>query len=121
MTKVVFVGDEPSKKNIHPSVPFIGAACHKRLVKWIKFLAPDYYCALNSDNKKSIDAADALAKAGCKVVALGREASLRLNKIPHHRMPHPSPQNRDLNDTEFESEALKQAYYFIHDKRLTSR
>lgn len=121
MTKVVFVGDEPSKKSLHPSVPFVGASCHKRLVKWIKFLNPDYYCCLNSNTKTSLEAADALAKGGCKVIALGREASLRLNQTPHHRMPHPSPLNRDLNDAEFESTALKQAYYFVYDKRLTRK
>lgn len=121
MSKVIFVGDEPSNKNTHPDVPFVGAKCFKKLVKWISFLRPRYYLCLNSNTNNALEAVASLEATGFKIIALGNKASERLCRIPHHRMPHPSPQNRDLNDSEFESAALKEAYYYIHDKNLTHK
>lgn len=115
MAYVLFVGDEPSKKNTHPSVPFAGAACHKRLVKWLSFLQPKYYHCINSNTEEQLEAAASLEASGFRVVALGNKASERLCRIPHIVLPHPSPKNRALNDSEAESDALKEAYYYIHD------
>lgn len=98
MIKVAFIGDEPSKKNAHHDLAFIGAGCFKTVVEWIKDLNPDYYVCLNSSTSKDMDKIHVLAEQGFKLVALGEKASNRLGLLPHFKLPHPSGLNRKLND-----------------------
>lgn len=110
MTKVVFVGDEPSRMNLNATIPFVGAKCFPTLVDWIKRLAPDYYVVMNSNTKDDLIDIESYYKAGFKVIALGNKASKRLEKIKvgHYKMPHPSGLNRILND---EARVALELYY----------
>lgn len=119
MIKVVFVGDEPSRTNIDPDIPFVGAKCFQRLTEWIKELNVDYYICLNSNKDSDMVKIDRLVKEGFKVVALGCKASDRLVKsqINHHPMPHPSGLNRKLNDKHYMSLELMHCYEYVHNIR----
>ena len=103
MIKIVFVGDEPSKKNISKDIPFVGAKCFARLVEWIAFINPEYYVVLNSKVEVDLLAISELHKAGFKVIALGVKASKRLtnSRITHYKIDHPSSLNRKLNNHEY--------------------
>jgi hypothetical protein len=116
MTKVVFVGEEPSKLNVDPNIPFVGARCFKTLVSWIKELQPDYYVCLNCSKLEDIDK---LLKLYCKgefsVIALGNKASKTISKygIEHHKMPHPSGKNFKLNNKQYVALELYHAHSYL--------
>jgi hypothetical protein len=117
MKLVVFVGDEPSKLNISPDIPFVGAKCFNTFIGWVNKLKPDYYVTLNSDNISDLSDIIKLYKSGFKVVALGNKASERLKKkgIEHKKLPHPSPLNRILNNKKVLDKQLKEVYSYIKD------
>jgi hypothetical protein len=113
MTKVVFVGDEPSSTNIDPSIAFVGSRSLRTLVKWIKFLEPDYYICLNSNTEGCLDAIEKLYKNGFIVIALGKEAEKRC--VCHFVLPHPSGRNRKLNDKEYIDKCLANIKRWINE------
>ncbi len=78
MIKVAFIGDEPSHKNAHPDLAFVGAGCFNTVIEWINDLSPDYYVCLNSNTPRDMDKIHVLAEQGFKLVALGKKASERL-------------------------------------------
>lgn len=100
MIKVVFVGDKPSVLNVSEDIPFVGAACFKRLITWIKKLQPDYYLALNSETERELRDIELLVANDFKVIALGVHAAIRLRDrgIKHFTIPHPSGRNVRNND-----------------------
>lgn len=101
MIKVIFVGDEPSKTNIHDDIAFVGAKCFPTLVEWINIINPDYYICLNSNKGTDLDKIlDLYHGEKFSVIALGNKAAKRLSKlgIGHRKLPHPSGLNRALND-----------------------
>jgi len=116
MTKVVFVGDAPTKDNVDLSVPFVGTKSLKTLVDWIRVIQPDYYLTYNSWHQTDINTVYRLYSAGFKVVALGSTASKRLAEVPHFRLPHPSGLNRKNNDKEFLQTALDDCRSYVHNK-----
>ncbi len=115
MTKLVIVGDKPSKLNISEDIPFVGASCFTRLVDWVKHLSPDYYLIFNSETQREMSEIELLANNGFKVVALGRFASTRLKDrdIPHYCLPHPSLRNKTCNDKELMKNLLNEAHAYI--------
>lgn len=117
MTKVVFVGDEPSASNVDPSIAFVGAKSFKTLVKWIKFIDPDYYICLNSHTEGCIQAIKVLHENGFIIVALGKKASERLDSFWnfHFVLPHPSGLNRKLNDKEYVDKCLSNIKRWINE------
>jgi hypothetical protein len=116
MTKVVFVGDTPSKKNIDPDIAFVGTACFKTLTWFIKYIAADYYICLNSDTIEELTKIRKLYDNGFKIIALGVSASKRLDPlaIEHTTLPHPSGRNRRLNNKFHLIEKLERAHQYVH-------
>lgn len=114
MIKVAFIGDEPSKKNAHQDLAFVGAGCFKTVISWIRDLDPDYYVCLNSNTDKDIEKISILYKEGFKLVALGEKASKRLNSLPHFKLPHPSGLNRLLNNRIFMNDTLNDCEDYIY-------
>lgn len=105
---ILFVGDEPSKKNKDPKVAFDGTQSGKRLDEWIACLQEHIQfkaLKINSNDKKALKEAAIPQRI---VVALGRNASKRLRKlkINHFNLPHPSGRNRKLNDVEYVARCL---------------
>lgn len=116
MNKVVFVGDQPSSKNKDPNIAFVGTPSFNRIVKWLDVIKLKGVKLVNSHNENQLKIIKQLEQSGYKIVALGNEASKRLAKqgIDHHRLPHPSPRNRQLNNTKFEMQQLKKCKEWLH-------
>lgn len=107
--KVLFVGDKPSSKNTDPSVAFVGTRSKLKLEYWAMKLniSPNGYYTINRiDFDFPIRVINAIY-LGDPIIALGNNASKALDKIPHFKLPHPSPRNRQLNDPKFIEEKLK--------------
>lgn len=117
MTKVLFIGDEPSSKNVSNFVPFVGAKCFDTLVEWIKYLEPDFYFIVNSDSYHDFMFINDLRKTDFKFVALGKNASKRLDTmaIKHFTLPHPSGLNRKLNNKEYLKEQLNSCGRYLYN------
>lgn len=115
MIKVVFVGDEPSKKNVDPDIAFVGAACFKTLTWMIAYISADYYLCLNSDSIDDRAKIKKLYDNGFKVVALGVMASSKLKSlgIEHYMLPHPSGRNRRLNNKYHILMKLERAHQYV--------
>lgn len=115
MIKVIFIGDEPSKTNIHTNVAFVGAKCFTRFAYWISVIKPDYYISLNSDRMSLIHTIKKLKDNNFRVIALGNKASKRLVKyeIKHFQLPHPSGLNRKTNEKGYMATELYKAFDYV--------
>lgn len=120
MTKVLFVGDKPSAKNLDPELAFVGTLSHKTLMQWVGELdCSGDYRVLNSHTNVLINDIFFTWVAGYEVVALGNNASSRLTKagITHFKLPHPSPKNRQLNKANFIKKELIKAKQYLKGAR----
>lgn len=120
MVKIVFIGDAPSKLNIDPNIPFVGAKCFPTLVKWINYLKPDYYIVMNSHNLAYNDKTLlTLWKNGFKLLVLGKKAEKRINDLNLAHccwvLPHPSGLNRKLNDKNYVKWMLEETYSYVRE------
>lgn len=120
--KVAFVGDKPSRLNIHPDIPFVGARCFGRLLQYIRETMPDYYIVLNSTDADMFKAC-ALVADGFQFIALGNKASKRLTEtgIEHFKLPHPSGRNRKINDGTKIQQDLEKAFWYLREAYGTKR
>lgn len=121
MTKVVFVGDKPSKKNLHKDLAFVGTISYKTLMNWITELdCSGNYTMINSHTSLLLDMAEYEWLNGASIVALGNEAAKRLNArgIYFLKLPHPSPRNRKLNDKEFIKTTLRVLKQYLKGEAL---
>ena len=122
---IIFVGDEPSKHNIDPKVPFVGTNSYKILLDWI--------CRMNIDisqvylcNRISEDLSfwyhQYKQNSRCiRFVCLGEKADnkLRLDEIEiRFKLPHPSGLNRKLNDKEWLEEQLAACKEWLDEQEL---
>lgn len=104
-----FVGDSPSPKMIPGAKAFQGAACEKRLMEWIAILGVTEFSIINSSEHELRNLETLSGAFDFAVVALGNNASTRLNQrdLSHFKLPHPSGRNRQLNDKTFVANRLK--------------
>lgn len=117
---IVFVGDRPGKKNIDPSIPFVGTQSYRRLLEWVwkmdlsindvkilnqTGLEYNYVTGAVFDNLNFLGRSSEI-----KFVALGNNASDKLEEIGlnHWMLPHPSGRNRKLNDKKWLNKELKE-------------
>lgn len=109
--RVLFVGSNPSRKNLNSEQPFIGSPSGKVLLQWIAILEIKDYTMVNVSDKldgpiykrdMNLGRLDMYVAKHDYVIALGRTAhnALRYIKASHMLLPHPSPRNRLLNDKE---------------------
>lgn len=93
MRQIVFVGDEPSAKNVDPDIPFVGTQSYKTLLNWI------WQMDIDISNVSLCNRDKILVHPSALCVALGQKASKTLVelRVPHFVLPHPSPKNRVLN------------------------
>lgn len=118
ITKVVFVGDQPSATNTVDGIAFVGAACFSRLVDWINAIDADFYICLNSNELTYMgDIHKLVENADFKVIALGIKAASRLQEfdIDHFMLPHPSGLNRQINDPIAIKTLLMEAQEYVHE------
>lgn len=117
ITKVLFVGDKPSKTMKFGASAFEGARCEKRLKQWVEFLLNRRhgYALIN----QSTDDFAELKLEGLvnwdKIIALGNVASKALGNVPHFKLPHPSGSNRQNNDKQFIQRKLKECKCYIQN------
>src|SRR5690348_1824720 len=118
MKNILFVGDQPSSKNIDPNVAFIGTMSHKVLNQWIEILKVNKATLENSYSQPCQDKIKLHYKRGDIVIALGNKASSVLDelKIEHFKLPHPSPRNRKLNNKDFIMKQLDLCTKYIVSK-----
>jgi hypothetical protein len=100
-TTVVFVGDNPSRKNAAQCIPLIGTPNYKRLKEWCLQLGLKPYL-LNSNTLYWINLAKSLQNKGLPVISLSKKASNRLTayNVPHFKAPNPSNVNRHMSNKE---------------------
>ena len=116
---IYFIGDKPSKCNIDPKAAYIGTRSYKTLLDWIyrMNLSINSICLYNVDDFLRLTGDDKIISIHehDQIVALGKEASIALNKaiIPHLRIPHPSGLNRKLNDPQFVNKFLKECKHYV--------
>lgn len=131
---IVFIGQNPSKRNTNKDVPFVGTASHKELNKWLlqMQISPKDVVFINASSKvgrvtlKDIDyaALTATIPYATKIVCLGdyaKAAYLRAARsmgaeVDCFFLPHPSPRNRALNDRKKLHWLLDLCAEYIHDK-----
>ena len=131
--KVLFVGSNPSTKNLDPNIPFEGTKSSKVLEVWIKFLELADYDVVNILDKVTKNNRP-LTKREIKssllefkekissveydrIIALGNSASvaLKMLKLSHYKLPHPSSRNRQLNSKEFVDNSLNECKVYLYE------
>ncbi len=124
--KVIFVGDRPSNRMKPGAKPFEGAACEKRLKEWIKKLGVKNYEIYNQISIEvhspifvtyydAVEGRDKLISTRVKYIALGNNASKALKYVPHFKLPHPSGQNRQMNDVAYIESCLEKAKLYLNE------
>lgn len=123
-----FVGDEPSKKNKNPEIPFVGTKSYKTLLSWIADLEVNITDVVltNRENIKvhnsgavevELTTLYTTIEKGDTVIALGDKASKYLKKIniDHFKLPHPSGLNRKNNDKKWLSGELEKCRRYLNE------
>jgi len=136
MMKILFVGQNPSKYNLYPGVPFMGSKSGDTVLEWLNSMNLSIYdCmfinAANKYGKISLKDVNTKQLFGLledsnishKVACLGNYAEKAVLKsikgktisgiIETFKLPHPSPRNRALNDKEWVRQKLKECKEFL--------
>lgn len=124
---IIFVGDEPSAKNIDPNVPFVGTQSYKRLLGWIWEMDINISdVTLLNQNKLDINYVNGdvyydrtFIDNECNItfIALGKKAAEKLDGsyVRFFDLPHPSGRNRKLNDKKYVKQILKQCKEWLNE------
>lgn len=128
MSKVLFVGSNPSAAAISNEPFDLSTRSGKVLKSWIEKAGITTYAQLNvaqypTENNRPLskkEIAEAVSQlrkeimpfyeAGYKIVALGRTAGEAVSKcysFIHIELPHPSGRNRKLNDPQYVEEEIE--------------
>ncbi len=129
---IYFVADQPSNKNLSPSVPLVGTESYRRLLVWIGAMDLDitrirFYNQAddpfnNPMTRMTLNKAVELDQI--KVIALGQKAADYLNKVgvdEYFILPHPSGRNRQLNDSTFVKETLGACKRYVYEGVLNGK
>ena len=132
--KVLFIGDKPSKRT-DPNKAFKGAACEKRLTRWIEKvtlkaglagwlidpICREEYELINRVDKDAIYKTMEYYIQDWPIITLGNEAEkflLSLSIYSYSKLPHPSGKNRQINDLKLINSSLKSCRSYIIYKAL---
>lgn len=124
---IIFVGDQPSSKNIDARIPFVGTVSYKRLLEWCYKMDIDVtdVIIVNRNGIRPYGTSFVEFCGNCvsvdyqhedKVIALGEKAAEALSKVPvsYFTLPHPSGRNRKLNDKRYVNKVLKQCKEWLN-------
>ena len=82
---IIFVGDKPSSKNLHPDIPFVGTASYDKLLTWVGKLDIHVEDIKLTNKPKTIDEKQSIFNLQFSLhnhfIALGREAEKTLKSI----------------------------------------
>ncbi len=123
---IYIVADQPSNKNLSPSVPLVGTDSYKTLLRWLGDMDVDvsrirFYNQNDGpfDNGMSRSTLNQAVKLGqIKVLALGQKAAGYLNKVgveEYFVLPHSSGKNRILNDKQYLENKLGACRKYIYE------
>lgn len=133
MIKVLIVGSNPSTESRNKKIPFQGSKSWIRLNSWIEKLDLNEgigtYDIINVSDKRTrhkvplkkseyqIKRLLIKAKNYDKVIALGNTAAdaLEMAGINYHKIDHPSPINRRLQDSDYVESMLDQCKSFLKE------
>ena len=136
MSKILFVGSNPSQRSANDSAFHGSTRSAQILAEWTKDI-PGTKIHINVVNKKTDDnrplkaseikdnldnlTADILIAQADKIVALGKTAAkaLTLLRVNFYEMPHPSGRNRLLNDPEYVAQKIKGLVEFCSTSPIT--
>lgn len=123
--KVIFVGDKPSGRMQAGAKAFQGAVCETRLHEWIKALGVldyeivnqvDLFVASPTYVTHTFDGVTMLLPIRARYIALGNNAAKALKYGPKHfKLPHPSGQNRQMNDASYIEKCLQAAKAYLNE------
>lgn len=130
---IIIIGDQPSKKNINPAIPFVGTKSYATLLQWIAKLDIDITEVVMGNREHVKQYSWAVKGSGqdivvnhpqfaCdvfeqdKVIALGSKASKHLKSLglKHFTLPHPSGRNLKLNDKKYVDKVLKECKDYLN-------
>lgn len=134
LTKVIFVGSNPSRASDTPSIPFLETRSGDVLRSWVKLLGVHCYRFVNVSDRvtegnrplrKREVLYDTLARqlqGDFFIIALGNTAASALTRVgrSHFKLPHPSPKNRRLNDRRGVLEALRDCRRWLERQKAPS-
>lgn len=122
---VLFIGDQPSSKNVDPTIPFVGTPSYKRLLKWIGELdlSVGLVKIINKRehvmiNEYEFDVVLFLGKKSetCVGVLSHRDGHPGAATVPKFKtVDHPSPRNRKFNDPDYEKKMLKELKGWLYE------
>lgn len=133
--KILIIGSNPSSKNIDPTIPFKGTKSQKILSIWMDALSVTDYVVLNvldkvTENNRTLtrkEIREAVISLGeriktteyDKIIALGNTASeaLKLLKLTHYKLPHPSGRNRLLNSKKYVDNQLESCKVYLYENK----
>lgn len=109
---VVYVGDEPSAKNVSQELAFVGTQSYNRLVQWAAEIGRPYVL-VNSHTPELIEYCK---QTKGKLVALGNKAEIRLMKagLSCFKLPHPSGRNLVCNDKDAVGEFIEKCKEYLN-------
>lgn len=120
---IIFVGDKPSPRMKPGARPFEGSNCEDRLHRWIYTLigmldeSITKWDIINQCDYAHVNFVAMTLRDGCKLVALGNNASKALGSIPHFKLPHPSGKNRQVNNKKFIDKKLSECREWLKEQR----
>jgi hypothetical protein len=125
---VLVLGMSPSK---HSDKPRKNGTCNT-LATWMRIVGChewDFYNVIphtvNSTSMSDVDPIELLytTQNRVKIVALGGFVSRVCNKynVPHYRIDHPSPRNRNFNDPNYQARMLAGLDRYLWDGRFERR
>lgn len=133
--KVLIVGQNPSRMNFDPEVPFVGTKSYKTLLDWISYLNIKDFDTVNVCEEYTIPTSfkalmnqtqHLISYIGkynpTHVIALGSVAHKVLDElgINHYTLPHPSPRNRALNNKDLINQKLDRCKNYLVDNSSLS-
>lgn len=121
---IYFVADKPTKGNLSSTVPLVGTASYRTLLKWCGEIDLDVtrmrmYNQIDKpfEGLSGVSLNTAIKTNHIKVIALGNAAQKYLLKAGIEEffvLPHPSGRNRKLNDKEYVKKTLQQCKDYIY-------
>lgn len=127
LMKVLIVGSNPSTESKNKKVPFVGAKSNKKLQTWIEKLELSEFEIINVSDKRTPHKVKLKkseyqlrklllkSKKYDKVIALGNTAAdaLSILGVNYHKIDHPSPINRRLQNNDYVEAMLEQCKTYL--------
>jgi hypothetical protein len=117
---ILFIGDKPSRKNLDPTVAFVGTKSYNTLIIWINSmnLDPEECVFINRVDENYSELVNHCVSKNYPVITLGLPAKEDTKQLTtdFYDLPHPSGLNRQLNRKDYLNMKLLECKQFILSK-----